>query len=276
MKREVVLCVSLTLGFVVANVYITRPEPDNKKRTLVVEVREAGTDCPLPGALVQVSGIKRTVLTDSLGRVRFPAKVTLSQGITASCAGYENGADTPWLVAADTVEACLELVPTSPRTVAGTVEDGEGRLLSGARVWIATDTAMTDSVGRFVLGRTHVRPLDLQVFYPALPCCTRAVRLACHDTVAVRAALYDSMARGDIIGHVSNGWKGEAVIGALLTIRGTQFDTRTDAGGDYAFRGLRPGDYVIACLEKYGNLSKRVSVVPNGRARCDFHPRGVY
>jgi hypothetical protein len=275
-KRELVLCVLLTLGFVVANVYITRPAPDNKKRTLVAEVREAGTDCPLPGALVRVGGIKKSMLTDSLGRIRFPGKVTLSREVIASLAGYEDGSDSPWLLAADTVAVRLELVPKSPRVVTGVVENGEGMPLPGARVWMANDTTVTDSIGRFALGQPHVSPLDVQVLYPRLPCCTREVRLAGHDSVAVHVALYDSTARGDIMGHVSDGWTGRAVIRALVTIGGTQFETRTNVDGDYAFRSLKPGDYAVVCLDRRGELSKRVSVKPNRPAKCDFHPWPIY
>lgn len=273
---RIILSFLLSIEFIVANVYITRPKPDNKKRTLIVEVREAGTDCRLSGALVRVGGVKRTMMTDSLGRVLFPIKVTLSQQVTASFVGYRDTADSPWLVAADTVMACLDLLPARSRTIVGKVVDGNGRLLSGTKAWIAADTTVTDSVGRFVLERTHARPLELQVLHPEFPCCVRTVQLVDRDTVAVNATLYDSTTRGDIVGRVFEGWTGEVVIGACIVIDGTQLGIPTDVKGNYAFRGLTPGDYEVVCQEVYGELRRRVSVVPGGSARCDLHPRGVY
>jgi len=275
-------CLLLALGPLLvlwpafANIYITGPEPDNKRRTLLVEVREAGTDCPLQGALVRVAGIRKSVLTDSLGRVRLPGKVTLSQSVTAGLAGYKDGDDYPWLQSADTATARLELVPTSPRVVTGIAVDGEGMPLPGARVCIADDTVVTDSMGRFALRQPHVSPLDVQALCPGLPCCTREVRLSGHDSVVVRVALYDSAARGEIAGHVYDSWTGGAIVNALVTIRGTELTTRTNATGDYAFLSMRPGDYVVSCLDRRGELSRRVSVKPNRPAKCDFHPWPVY
>lgn len=276
MKRGIVLGLLLVHWSAFANVYITRPEPDDKKRTLLVEVREAGTDCPLQGALVRVGGIRKSVSTDSLGRARFAGNVTLSQVVTASLAGYKEGTDSPWLLTADTVAARLELVPTSPRVVTGIAVDGKGMPLPGARVWIADDTVVTDSIGRFALRQPHVSPLDVQTLYPELPCCTREVRMSGHDSVMVRVALYDSTTRGDIAGHVYDGWTGGAIVNALVTIRGTELLTRTNAKGAYVFLSVKPGDYVVSCLDRRGELSRRVSVEPNRPARCDFHPWPVY
>jgi hypothetical protein len=249
MKRDIVGLL-LILGVVSANWVIN--EPDSKERALVVEVRESGTGCPLPGALVLVSGFGQRMLTDSLGRVYWPAKVTLSEEVTATCAGYENGTSAPWLVNADTVETSLELVPKSPRTVTGTVEDSKGRALSGARAWIATDTAETDSTGWFVLKHTHVSPRYLQVSFPGLPCCTREFRLAGHDVVVVHAALHDTMGRGDIVGRVFDGWNGGAVVGVPVEVDGTDLGIVSDANGYYSFRGLRPGDYLVVCSATRG------------------------
>jgi hypothetical protein len=248
--NRITLSVLLSVSFVAANVFISRPRPDSRKRTLVVEVREAGTDCRLSGALVRVGGITRTILTDSLGRVLFPAKATLSQKVTASFVGYRDTADTPWLVASDTVIACLDLVPARSRTVIGEVVNGNGRPLSATKVWIASDTTVTDSTGRFVLRWSHARPLELQAVHMGLPCCIRNVRLVGLDTVAVNATLYDSTTRGDIVGRVFDGWTGEVAVGACIVIDGTELGIPTDINGDYAFRGLKPGDYVVVCPEE--------------------------
>ena len=276
MRRHIVTFF-LILGFVAGNMYIVHPRPDSKKRTLLVEVQDTETERPVPGALIQVSGSRVTVLTDSLGLAHFPAKTTLSQRVSATCPGFDGEPDTPWWVAADSMIVRLELVPTWMRTVTGIVEDSRGKSLSDARVWITTDTAVTDSAGRFVLGRPHISPHDLRVFYAGLPYFTRDVWSASHETVAVRVVLYDSAAKGDIVGRVSDGWTGNTVTGARLQVVGMEPMVRTGVDGRYAFRNLKPGDYKVVC-SAYGshNLLSRVAVRPGQRSNCDFHPCGTY
>jgi hypothetical protein len=247
---RVALVVLLLCGATAANpVIIGRgngAEPDGRRRVLTVMVRDGETRALLPGAVVRVEGAKGQVRADATGTAHFPAKVRMSQQVTATYPGYQVMRGTTWPENANVLWGEVKLPSTRPRMLRGTVEDGtSGVALQGALVALDSTVVLTDSLGRFQFTQLEPRPLTLAVSYHGLGGFASEYRSIAGDSERLRIKLYEPSQTGAVAGRVIERRSGEPLVGASVVVNGTKLGCAAGADGRYVLNDIPPGKYII-------------------------------
>jgi TonB-linked SusC/RagA family outer membrane protein len=78
-------------------------------------------------------------------------------------------------------------------------------------------------------------------------------------------------AAGTLTGHVTDANTGEPVIGARVTLEGTQYGANTADSGEYVIQTVAEGTYTVSARRLgYVRTSRQVTVVSGGEAVVDF------
>jgi protocatechuate 3,4-dioxygenase beta subunit len=174
-------------------------------------------------------------------------------------------------------------------TVAGTVEDAQGRPLPRAQVTLPNlAVARTDSKGRYEFRRVPVGTHTLEVSGAGLATAVRRVNvssgsrtqavLRCAAATARRDAietLKDPGAGTRLSGSVTDDG-GRPIAGAriLATRSGRSLSVSTRGDGGFTLRGLKAGSYrVVATKVGYRDAVKSVEVATRSDARENFRLR---
>jgi hypothetical protein len=236
-------------------------------------VLDAETQSPLAGAAVLVGRDSVPFSTDSCGRALYPGLANERKRVAVSLLGHLGDFAYPRRDG-DTLRISVPLYVDMPRAVRGRASDAvtEGPL-QGVAVLATPSGRMvtTDSAGRFLLDSVPPGEVTLAFSLAAHHQTSRALKVTGGDTAYVDIVMYDIRLHGRLIGRVTDAKSGDALPGASVVIRGTEFGAATDANGGYTVMNLVPGVCEAeASYMGYQDVRKRVFVRHDKPTRLDF------
>lgn len=242
---------------------------------LVVDVRDAETGRPLPGASVSVTDVDSALVTDSLGRAEYSARTGQRRWlgyprVRASKQGYLSASAVARYDGKDTVGVSLRLYVDLPRTATGVVTDTfTGKLISGATV-VAAETVRTDSTGRFAVA---AKPGSgrIRVAAPGYFSRFESLQVRGGETATINLRLCDTTKAGEVTGTVTTLDDGAPLVGASVVIGPVERGDATNLDGHYRVRNVPAGEHVIefsyiGCL----TVLRRVVIRPGAHLRLDI------
>jgi hypothetical protein len=241
---------------------------------LVVDVRDAETGRPLPGAPVSVTGVESTLVTDCLGRTEYSARAGRRRWlgypmVRASKQGYLSASAGACYEGKDTVGVSLRLYVDLPRIAIGVVTDTfTGKPIFGATV-VAAETVRTDSGGQFSVaakpGRRRIT-VSAPGYFPRF----ESLQVRGGETAIVNPKLCDTTKAGEVTGTVTTIDEDAPLVGASVVINPVDRGDATNLDGHYRVRNIPAGEHVIefscvGCL----TVLRRVVIRPGAHLRLD-------
>ncbi len=97
-----------------------------------------------------------------------------------------------------------------------------------------------------------------------------AVTISMFEIHLLALTEFEDDGRADVAGFVTD-TEGNSIHNATIMVRGTQYHTRTNPDGYYIIDNIKEGEYEIeASQDRYGTLTKRVTLDPNTPALVNF------
>lgn len=250
--------------------------------SLELEVVDQADRRPIEGATVQVrSWITRAATTDADGRARIDGLAVDYYTIAASAPGY--GVAHSWIFVPEGATAQRDRIELSRGAgVAGTVVDGDGAPVSGARVtyrsaamWEQSaddqDAAVTGADGAFRIDALPAGTYWLAARHAELaPAETAPITL---DGVRERDGVVIALGEGGVIAGTVVTAEGAPVDSAMVRVasagnRGWSRQVFTDDAGAFELRGLpRQAVQLVAVAESAASAPVAVDLQAAGEAR---------
>ncbi|MFO7651681.1 MAG: carboxypeptidase-like regulatory domain-containing protein, partial [bacterium] len=239
----------------------------------VISVQDVLTGRPVVGARLGAGFRLGSPSTGPDGITYCSRRVSPNEPIYADGGGYRFGRCHVTRITSDSFYATAVLERIIDRTVLGSVVNGQsGRRLRDVSVRVGDGKACTDSQGRFVLRGVCNSRSDIKAAHPKLPYQQCSITVGEGDTVIAHISMYGSSATGILFGTVTDTATGRPVAGATISIHETEFTIGTDRNGDYEFRRVPPGEYLVE-VGHPSYFAKRIHAVtltPTPPVRVDW------
>ncbi len=224
---------------------------------------------PIAGAMVSISSLGYSNITDSLGHYRLDGVPgnTFPYALTASAHGYVNKTNDVYLSTGGVTQSDFTLTSLTG-SISGTVRDSEtSEPLAGATVSVivgtVTVTATTNVNGTFMIPGLAAGSYSLNASLEGFNSVTISdiiVESGVHTT-GIDFQLTEKSTR--IYGVVKAGTF--LIPGVLITIVGTEFMTNSSIDGEYEILNVTAGTYtVVASREGYITTTVVNVVIPRG------------
>jgi outer membrane protein OmpA-like peptidoglycan-associated protein len=232
---------------------------------VVGQVVSADSGEPLPGVEVAIGDQRASA--DSDGRFRFEGIDAGEATVTARKAVYEPRRETISVVAAESVEVRIALLPITYGTVVGVVVDAvSGQAIADAKVVVGALTTQTNAEGRFSIERVEAGRVLLSAAKRVYESQRKNLELAPAQTLEQRLAL-QPVTYGALTGRVIDVGTGAPLAGATVTVGGRNLTTGRD--GRFELDRVEAGQIAVnATKDAYRPGSASVRLDPAGTAEA--------
>ncbi len=235
---------------------------------------------PIAGAMVSISSLGYSNVTDSLGHYRLDGVPgnTFPYALTASAHGYVNKTNDVSLSTGGVTQSDFVLTSLTG-SISGTVRDSENsEPLAGATVSVivgtVTVTATTNADGTYMIPNLDAGSYSLNASLEGFASVTTSdivVESGVHTT-GIDFQLTEKPTR--LYGVVKAGTF--LIPGVLITIVGTSFMTNSSIDGEYEILNLTAGTYtVVASREGYNTNTTSVTIARGGEKLLNIALQGL-
>ena len=235
---------------------------------------------PIVGAMVSISSLGYSNVTDSLGHYRLDGVPgnTFPYALTASAQGYVNKTNDVYLSTGGVTQSDFVLTSLTG-SISGTVRDSEtAEPLAGATVSVivgtVTVTATTNADGTYRIPNLDAGLYSLNASLEGFASVTTSnivVESGVHTT-DIDFQLTEKPTR--LYGVVKAGTF--LIPGVLITIVGTGFMTNSSIDGEYEILNLTAGTYtVVASREGYNTNTTSVTITRGGEKLLNIALQGL-
>lgn len=230
-------------------------------------VVSADSGQPLPGAEIVIADQRTNAGGD--GRFRFEAVDAGEAAVTARKAVYEPGSETVSVVAAESVEVRIALLPITYGTVSGVVVDAvSGRAIADAKVAVGALRTDTDAQGRFTLERVQAGQVLLSAAKSVYEPQRESLELSPAQTLEQRVAL-QPVTYGDLTGRVIDAETREPLAGATVRVGNKELTSGRD--GRFALEHIDAGLLAVTATKvAYRSGSVAIQLDPAGTAEAEL------
>lgn len=206
--------------------------------------------------------------TDSNGFFTFQNLDPGVYTVSASKDGYDGMSSDVNVTAGEQVEVEITLTPvvTPTGSIAGTVKDGDGNVLSGVTVSAGGTTTTTDSQGQYTISDLDPGSYTVNFTKDGYNSVVLYADVVSGSTTTLNATLEkeDEPTTGMIEGKVID-MNGDGIANASVSFArriGTSSTTTTDSKGNFSFQDVTPGDYRVTA-SKTGYITNYVDITVN-------------
>ena len=224
---------------------------------------DAITGRPITRATIKIAG--QTVTTDAQGRFRLEEVEAGEVAVSAGQDGYRANAQTISLEALKTAETRLVLEPITEGSIAGSVVDAAtGRPLSGVRVTVAGQQAVSDAGGKFLIEKVEKGDVEVAATKAVYERAVMSAHVVAQETATLSIPLtpitYGTLS-GTVVDAVTNKPLANAEVSfASLTLN-------TNAIGEFAAEKVPAGNVlVLAAYDRYYDGKRTVVLEAAGEA----------
>jgi len=220
---------------------------------------------PISGASVSSGGNGAITGADGSYTLQLPPG---DATLTASLAGYQSASVTVTVTAnASTQAATLQIQPTNPGNVTGTIVDSNGVALSGATLTASGVSAISIADGSYALNNLPAGPTKIVAALTGFQSGSVSVTVVASATTAAPPITLGSSS-GTITGMVKSS-SGAAIAGASVGFGGGT--TTTNASGSYTLTGVPVGTVqLVASASGFQSATQNVTVSGGTTATANF------
>jgi len=221
---------------------------------------------PLSGVTVSGGGASTETLTN--GSFTLTNLAAGSVTLTATLAGYQNATMTVTVQANTALTApALQLAPTAPGSITGTVTDNKGNAIAGATVSGAGETVVTASNGSYSMSDVPAGTVTLTVTANGYANVSETVTV--NSGAAATAPTIQLVPNdGNVSGTVTNS-AGTPLAGVSVNFGGGY--TTTDANGNYALNKIPAGTIqLVVAASGYNSQTQNVTITGGNTTTANF------
>lgn len=220
---------------------------------------------PISGASVSSGGNGAITGSDGVYTLQLPGGTAT---LTAALGGYQNASESVTVTAGQSTQApTLQIQPTNPGNVTGSVVNSSGTGLSGATVSAAGLSTTSAADGSYALNNLPAGQTTIKVSLTGFQSGSASVTVVASATTAAPAITLVS-GSGSITGSVKN-TSGGAIAGASVGFGGGT--ATTDANGNYTLTGVPVGTVqLVASASGFQNSTQSVTVTGGNTSTANF------
>ena len=220
---------------------------------------------PISGASVSSDGNGAITGSDGAYTLQLPGGTAT---LTAALAGYQNASESVTVTAGQSTQAAtLQIQPTNPGNVTGSVVDSNGAALSGATVSAAGLSTTSAADGSYTLNNLPAGQTTIQASLTGFQSGSTTVNVVAATTTPAPAITLVS-GSGAISGNVKSS-TGAVIAGASVGFGGGS--TTTDANGNYTLGGIPVGTIqLVASAQGFQSVTQSVTVAGGKTSTANF------
>ncbi len=220
---------------------------------------------PISGASVSADGNGAITGSDGGYTLQLPGGTAT---LTAALAGYQNASESVTVTSGQSTQAAtLQIQPTNPGNVTGSVVNSSGTGLSGATVSAAGLSTTSAADGSYMLSNLPAGQTTIQASLTGFQSGSASVAVVAGTTTAAPAITLVS-GSGSITGSVKN-TSGGAIVGASVGFGGGT--ATTDANGNYTLTGVPVGTVqLVASASGFQSSTQSVTVTGGNTSTANF------
>jgi hypothetical protein len=220
---------------------------------------------PISGASVSSGGNGAITGSDGGYTLQLPGGTAT---LTAALAGYQNASESVTVTAGQSTQApTLQIQPTNPGNVTGSVVNSSGTGLSGASVSAAGLSTTSAADGSYALNSLPAGQTTIAASLTGFQSGSTSVTVVAAATTAAPAITLVS-GSGSITGSVKN-TSGGAIVGASVGFGGGT--ATTDVNGNYTLTGVPVGTVqLVASASGFQSATQSVTVSGGNTSTANF------
>jgi hypothetical protein len=220
---------------------------------------------PISGASVSSGGNGAITGSDGGYTLQLPGGTAT---LTAALAGYQNASESVTVTAGQSTQApTLQIQPTNPGNVTGSVVNSSGTGLSGASVSAAGLSTTSAADGSYALNSLPAGQTTIAASLTGFQSGSTSVTVVAAATTAAPAITLVS-GSGSITGSVKN-TSGGAIVGASVGFGGGT--ATTDANGNYTLTGVPVGTVqLVVSASGFQSATQSVTVSGGNTSTANF------
>lgn len=220
---------------------------------------------PISGASVSSGGNGAVTGSDGGYTLQLPGGTAT---LTAALAGYQNASESVTVTAGQSTQAAtLQIQPTNPGNVTGSVVDGNGAALSGASVTAGGLSTASAADGSYMLSNLPAGQTTINASLTGFQSGSTSVTVVAATTTAAPAIALVS-GSGAVSGNVKSS-TGAVIAGASVGFGGGS--TTTDANGNYTLAGIPVGTIqLVASAQGFQSVTQSVTVSGGKTSTANF------
>lgn len=221
-----------------------------------------------PLANAQVTSGNASATTTADGTYTLTSVNAGTATVTASLSGYQSASQNVTVTAGSTNNVpTIQLAPTNPGSINGSVVDSKGNGITGASVTGAGLSAVTDSSGAYTLSNVPAGTVALTASAPTYQPASESVTVTAGNTTSAPALTLASNL-GNVTGKVMDS-SNNAISGASVSFGGGS--TTTDATGTYNFTNLPAGTIqLVASASGFQSVTQNVTITGGNTTTANF------
>lgn len=220
---------------------------------------------PISGASVSSGGNGAITGSDGIYTLQLPGGTAT---ITAALGGYQNASESVTVTTGQSTQApTLQIQPTNPGNVTGSVVNSSGTGLAGASVSAAGLSTTSAADGSYTLSNLPAGQTTIQASLTGFQSGSASVTVVAATTTTAPVITLVS-GSGSITGSVKN-TSGGAIAGASVGFGGGT--ATTDANGNYILTGVPVGTVqLVASASGFQSVTQSVTVTGGNTSTANF------